>query len=276
MISQDKIKIFNIYYKPDDIYRSDIILPIQAGAEISEHNLDMLKDNTGDNISSKNKTYGELTAWYWVWKNYLKANLDLEYVGFCHYRRLIDLSSCPAKKAFKKVWAKQFLKIIKNYYKSFCKIEGCDVILPGKRTLKHMTTLEEYLTMHSREDWDKFVEIMKEKYPEYLSVYNDVANSQKQYHCLNFIMKKDLFENFMQWSFDILFELEKRCNWSDYNTYLTVRAPAYLIERFFNVWLQYQIIHNDIVVLDRKGCFLREKNDSLWIVRKLKKFGVIK
>ena len=52
MISQDKIKIFNIYYKPDDIYRSDIILPIQAGAEISEHNLDMLKDNTGDNIFS--------------------------------------------------------------------------------------------------------------------------------------------------------------------------------------------------------------------------------
>lgn len=46
-----------------------------------------MTDNTGDNISSKNKYYCELSTQYWVWKN-----IDSEYYGFCHYRRYLSMS----------------------------------------------------------------------------------------------------------------------------------------------------------------------------------------
>ena len=41
-------------------------------------------DDEGDNISQKNKTYCELTAQYWAWKNE-----DADYYGFFHYRRYL-------------------------------------------------------------------------------------------------------------------------------------------------------------------------------------------
>ena len=46
-----------------------------------------LKDNTGDNISHKNKFYSELTFYYWLWKNKFYEISDNEWVGFCQYRR---------------------------------------------------------------------------------------------------------------------------------------------------------------------------------------------
>ena len=48
---------------------------------------DWLRDNTGDNISSKNSSYGELTFHYWLWKNKLEELNDNEWIGFCAYRR---------------------------------------------------------------------------------------------------------------------------------------------------------------------------------------------
>lgn len=44
----------------------------------------MLHDDEGDNISERNKTYCELTAQYWAWKNE-----EADYYGFFHYRRYL-------------------------------------------------------------------------------------------------------------------------------------------------------------------------------------------
>ena len=45
-----------------------------------------LKDSEGDNISYKNKNYGEYTFYYWFWKNKLKDIADNKWIGFSHYR----------------------------------------------------------------------------------------------------------------------------------------------------------------------------------------------
>ena len=44
-------------------------------------------DNEEENISSKNKSYCELTTQYWAWKN-----VDADYYGFCLYRRFFSFS----------------------------------------------------------------------------------------------------------------------------------------------------------------------------------------
>ncbi|MEG2237550.1 MAG: DUF4422 domain-containing protein [Akkermansia sp.] len=74
----NKIKIFPIYYKESPIFRSDVYEPILADANHSDWDIDMLKDNTGDQIVDKNVHLGELTAWYWIWKNYLPQHPELE------------------------------------------------------------------------------------------------------------------------------------------------------------------------------------------------------
>ena len=44
---------------------------IPVGLGEGEFSKDWIRDNTGDNISEKNKYYGEYTFHYWLWKNYL-------------------------------------------------------------------------------------------------------------------------------------------------------------------------------------------------------------
>ena len=56
------VKIIVATHKPYKMPDDDIYLPIQVGAEINTADLGYVKDNTGDNISSKNPYYCELTA----------------------------------------------------------------------------------------------------------------------------------------------------------------------------------------------------------------------
>ena len=47
-----------------------------------------LKDDTLNNISFKNKYYGEYTFHYWFWKNVFPKIEDNHWIGFCAYRKL--------------------------------------------------------------------------------------------------------------------------------------------------------------------------------------------
>jgi len=58
--------------------------PVGLGQE--KFSNEWLKDNTGNNITKKNKYYGEYTFHYWIWKNYLNR-IDDNWIGFCQYRK---------------------------------------------------------------------------------------------------------------------------------------------------------------------------------------------
>ncbi len=70
-------------HKPYPVPRASIYLPIHVGAALNPDVLSHIQgDNTGDNISTLNPYFCELTALYWLWKNN-----DSDYKGLVHYRR---------------------------------------------------------------------------------------------------------------------------------------------------------------------------------------------
>ena len=52
-----------------------------------------------------------------------------------------------------------------------------------------------------------------------------------------FIMKRDKFDAYCAWLFDILFELEKRLDISQYSVY-DARVFGFVAERLLDVWIE--------------------------------------
>ena len=81
------------------------------------------RDNSGENISKKNKNYAELTYHYWFWKNYLDK-YDGEWIGFCHYRKFWSLKSHSSEDINYNSLGSQVLKKIPNDYNEYETILG--------------------------------------------------------------------------------------------------------------------------------------------------------
>ena len=83
----NKLKMYCICLH-DGLYRTIKELgyiPVGLG---KENFLDgWLRDNQGENISEKNKYYGEYTFHYWFWKNKIDQIENGTWIGFCTYRR---------------------------------------------------------------------------------------------------------------------------------------------------------------------------------------------
>ena len=55
-----------------------------------------ISDKHNDNISYKNKYYGEYTFHYWLWKNHLNK-IESEWIGFCQYRKFFTKKDITTK-----------------------------------------------------------------------------------------------------------------------------------------------------------------------------------
>ena len=77
-----KTEIYIATHKKTSFPKSDDYIPIHVGKNLSEVDLGIIGDDTQSNISYLNKSFCELTALYWIWKNSKAEN-----VGLVHYRR---------------------------------------------------------------------------------------------------------------------------------------------------------------------------------------------
>lgn len=259
------LKIFCVYHKPYHLFSSDAVEPIQTGCVKASEDLKILRDDKGDNISHKNKNYGELSAWYWVWKNYLPKHPEIDYVGFCHYRRFLNFTPKKIKKRWQEYPKNKFKKLFERYYISSVLSSQItdDIILPKITKFKDISLQESYDNFHPKAEMEKFVQIACNKYPEEKEIILNTLNGNKGYFALNFVMRKELFENFMNWLFPLLFELEKQSDWSRYSAYNDVRAPAYLVERIFNIWLNI-ITQKKVLSICEKTGFLLVPEAPFW------------
>lgn len=214
------------YWMPDD----DVYLPIHVGRE-GKDDLGYIGDNTGDNISAKNANYCELTGLYWAWKN-----LNCDYIGLCHYRRYFCKNSRFFKLfvfIFKKFKNRIILK--KKDYKDL--LSRYQIILPQKYRMGKMNVYEQYKLNHNIDDLEKCFKIIDNLYPEYVESYKKIMKQNYMYSCNMFVMPKNFFDDYMEFLFNILTEVEKKLDISDYDVYQT-RVYGFLSERLFNVWLE--------------------------------------
>ena len=258
-MDNEKIKIFVSYHDVNlPLFKNKIHQPILTGAFEKEIKEGFVADNTGDNISNKNKNYGELTAQYWVWKNYLKENPQVEYIGFCHYRRFFDCQKRVKKYAFKKhnykTYREKFFNTIDSneVYES---IKNYDIIMPATEVWD-INCYDRFVYYHSKEGIDKAIEIIEKHFSEYVPYMEEYLNGKKEISGLLFIMKRELFEQWIEWIYKFSTLLEKELDLSKYNTYMTVRIFPYLAENFINFWIKYQIDKNNIKMLNVESYLL--------------------
>ena len=82
--------------------------------------------------------------------------------------------------------------------------------------------------------------IISQKYPEYIEIYDKVLR-QTSGHMFNMmIMDKELLNEYCEWLFSILFELEKKIDVRQMSNFQG-RYCGRVSEIIFNVWLNYQI-----------------------------------
>jgi hypothetical protein len=222
----EKIKIFIVTHKMAKFYEHKNFYPILVGTENNELKIE-LRDNSGENISLKNKNYCELTAMYWIWKN-----IKSDYIGVCHYRRYFNeinvevINYNDVNKEKIKVKEDNIKRILKDY----------DLILPTPYIF-NTSILEQYKASHNIKDFIELGKVIKEKYEKtYFKNWDIVINRNYFYPCNMMICKKELFNDYCKWLFDILFELEKRIDISD-DSY-QARVFGFLSERMLGLYVE--------------------------------------
>jgi hypothetical protein len=239
--NETKVKILVCYYQPWSLPKEKIFFPIQAGKATSGFSLKMQGDDTGDNISNKNATFSEFTAWYWAWKNIKTIYPNIEYIGLAHYRRFFALDE-PLER-YTEISVPGIPKM-ENYEDLIVqKLEHNDIILV-KQGAFGFDVQTQWLSCHHFNDLITMKNIIHEMCPEYDEAFLHFfeGNSKISLYCM-FISRYDFFDRYFEWLFPLLFEAEKRINISGYDPWQK-RVLAFLAERLLNVY----VIHNQLKI----------------------------
>lgn len=271
--SKSDVRIFVSCHKEVDTYKSDILTPVQVGAEKAKSKYPWAyQDDSGENISNLNPMYCELTAQYWAWKN-----MDCDWYGFCHYRRYFNFSTHTFDE-------NPFGEVIDGFIdedsqKRYCltdeqiteAIKDYDIITTKFQDLKDFpgdfhTPIEHWRAAPSLYDRDLELlgEIVAQKYPEYSETYKSYMNNSKTCFGNMFIMKKDIFFQYCEWLFDILSEFENRYKPKNYSRE-SLRTVGHLAERLLNVFVLKYKDDNPNIKHKELQCVHFERPDKLQI-----------
>ena len=210
------IKIFTITHKAFTPPKDSTYIPLHVGRANAE-DLGFLGDDTGDSISKLNPYYCELTGMYWIWKNYHEA----DYIGICHYRRyLINENDSIFTEP-------QLTALLQKY----------DIITTKLLTLPG-SYYNGFSANHHSKDLIATGEVLKEKYPEYFDTFDELVHGPHTYFGNIFITSKENYNRYCAWLFDILFEVQKRTDFTGYNGYQK-RLFGFLSEFLQTVWIRY-------------------------------------
>ena len=235
----EKIKILNY-------------IPVGLGTD--KFDKEWTTDNTGKNISFKNKFYGENTFHYWLWKNQLKDCFEKKWVGFCHYRRfwvknlkVINFEDLKTN-IINKIpddWNSYEVILGNEYLVNKTKISK--IIKHGKKQLlknpfvffskKKMTIKVHFDMYHGFGNLDKAIELLDINDRE---DFRNYVNSAVSFNPFNMFFCKsyDLLNNYYSVLFKWLEKCESEFGFDETKDYGQIRIYAFLAERFLSYWFK--------------------------------------
>ncbi|MCW1322648.1 DUF4422 domain-containing protein [Campylobacter jejuni] len=286
------IKILVGYHKPAELFKDDILTPIHLGralatetskcGKMSKEDFEwmcenMIGDNTGDNISHLNRYFCELTGIYWAWKNYDKLG-NPDYIGYMHYRRYFVFNK-EAKLAPKlylnhssvyKHADKSFQNIVNPKY--FRNISLYDIIIPELLSFKNagFKNLKEahLVFMDTIRSFDALENLLANNF-KYNKYVKEVLNKVNVYPFNMFIMKRELFFEYCDFIFNILFQLYKGRKdelESGERSYNQQRELAWVAEIATSIFIEQLVDDNKVNYKELPIAFL-ENTDILPILK---------
>ncbi|MCR4688521.1 MAG: DUF4422 domain-containing protein [Saccharofermentans sp.] len=209
--SASQVTVIVCAHKPYAMPEDKMYLPCQVGAEGKAQIDGFTPDNTGDNISSLNYMYCELTGLYWAWKN-----LDSDYIGLVHYRRLFKGKNGTL-----------------TYDEAMDKLSKYKLIVPAKRRYYIETLYSHYVHTHQAKELDLTRQILEKMHPEDIPFFDKAMKQTWGYMFNMMIMPKDLMDSYCSWLFPIIDELVEQMGESDMSGF-DLRYPGRISELLFN------------------------------------------
>lgn len=210
-----KTTIFVVSHKKlkQEYYKNRKIIYVGPKEDEFASSLDY-KDNTLDNISSKNPIFCELTAIYWIYKNYKEdENIVIE-----HYRRhfgLFNLFTSPKK--FSKWLSKYDFVVMKEFL--------------FKENMK-----DQFVKTHGIDMYNALKNAIKKVEPDYLTSFDSVMSSHHLARCNMYGCNKENFDKYANFLFNVLNEVERNIEIPK-DTY-QARIIGFMAERLLSVYLK--------------------------------------
>lgn len=178
---------------------------IQAGAALTKERIASLTDDTGQNISDRNKQYCEMSAVYWIWKNRRH-----DWVGIEHYRRHLLVTPDMLSDEVDAILPLPYM-CYSNTLAQFRRFVGEDVVTALLKALQ---------------------ELHPSEYPRYLAVLED----EYQYTYNLLCSRWSVFDDYCAWFFHITEYMESMADEvADINN---TRALSYVAEVLTNLYFR--------------------------------------
>ena len=194
-MNENIVKIFISAHKDFKNYRFNPVynIVVDEKSQLKDnYNLNVLYANEGKLFDLK-KAYGEMGKLYYIYQLYLNRTFSTKYIGFNHYRRYFDFGDNIPDLDY----------IFNNY----------DIILINKWKINE-TVRAQFCHFHICSKFDQILDIIKEIKTDYYEAALKVSIGTELYLCNIFIMKKEDFFKYCEFIFDILFEFDKRNNFT--------------------------------------------------------------
>jgi len=225
------------------------ITPLGLGN--SEFPDDWLKEKKGKNIMHLNQHYGELSGFYWVWKNIINKYKEDDFIGFCHYRKLwLNYLSNTKKKISTNNVYKDLLKDSNSIFNKV------DIIQVQPIIFKNKSLLEDFEIIHKSKILEKSLDFLDEPIK---SNFLQSLKGNTLFPLNMFIVKKPFFIQYCNIIFPWLEECTAYCEKNKLLSSYNIRLPAFLAERFTSFWFNQFENKNNLSYARLGNFFLSNK-----------------
>lgn len=218
------VKLYVITHVPCKFIESNILIPIATNKALGDQ-LNIISSEEGENKASENPVLAEFSTFYWAWKN----DTTSKYIGFYHFRRYLipkEQTTYDPSIPFAEssgLTREYIIDTFNNY----------DLVVP-KPMHFNASVLSQYYMCHENFIIESFMEVIRRKYPHMLDSFNTALQINYGYYCNLFIMRREDFNDYMTFVFDIYEELKPVLAQSH-----QIKPFAYLGERIFCCYVQY-------------------------------------